>query len=180
MATNTSLRITRLQALIEHPRTGDAERAAAQRMLERVLNKSRAGHGRGDRTYGVRHSRVGRHASLPRIADMIREDISLARVMFPASATAEQLSVIDPIGDAPPGISFTVETSHDAGIDITICRVPRDWGWDVEDGVESVSAALRALSGELAEIMNGYNRDGSDIGKRFFARVQVDGQTLEW
>ncbi|RDI18905.1 hypothetical protein DEU38_1192 [Rhodococcus sp. AG1013] len=73
-----------------------------------------------------------------------------------------------------------METPHDANIDITIRGVPRDWGWDGEGGVETVSAALRALAGELAEIMNGYNRNGSDIEKRFFGRVRVDGQTLEW
>lgn len=148
-------------------------------MLERVLNKSRTQHGCGDRTYGARHDRVGRHASLSRIADMIREDIGLARVMFPAT-TSELVAVHDPIGDAPPGISFTVETPHDAGIDITIRGVPRDWGWDSEDGVETFSAALRALAGQLAEIMNGYNRSGSGIEKRFFGRVRVGSETLEW
>ncbi|MGO4203719.1 hypothetical protein AB4Z09_18590 [Rhodococcus sp. TAF43] len=180
MADNASLRIMRLRALIEHSRTGDSERAAAERMLERVLNKSRTQCGYGDRTYGARHDRVGRHASLSRIADMIREDIALARVTFPAAAAPEQVAVIDPIGDAPRGISFTVETPHDANIDITIRGVPRDWGWDGEGGVETVSAALRALAGELAEIMNGYNRNGSDIEKRFFGRVRVGGETLEW
>ncbi|MFE3290557.1 hypothetical protein [Rhodococcus sp. NPDC059234] len=180
MANNVSLRIMRLRALIEHPRTGDSERAAAERMLERVLNKSRTQYDYGDRTYGARHDRIGRHAGLSRIADMIREDIALARVTFPAATTSEQVAVKDPIGDAPPGISFTVETPHDASIDITIRDVPRDWGWDGEDGVETVSASLRALAGELAEIMNGYNRNGSDVEKRFFGRVRVGSETLEW
>ncbi|RVW09102.1 hypothetical protein EGT67_13190 [Prescottella agglutinans] len=180
MADNVSVRIMRLRALIEHPRTGDSERAAAQRMLERVLNKSRTQCGHSGRTYGARHDRVGRHAGLSRIADMIREDIALARVVFPAATASEQVAVNDPIGDAPSGISFIVETPHDAGIDITIRGVPRDWGWDGEDGVETYSAALRALAGQLAEIMNGYNRSGSDIEKRFFGRVRVGGETLEW
>jgi len=180
VANNVSLRIMRLRALIEHPRTGHSERAAAERTLERVLNKSRTEYGYGDRTYGARHDRVGRHAGLSRIADMIREDIAHARVMFPAATTSGQVAVNDPIADAPRGISFTVETPHDASIDITIRGVPRDWGWDGADGVETVSAVLGALSGELAEIMNGYNRNGSDIEKRFFGRVRVGSETLEW
>ncbi|MFC9790071.1 hypothetical protein [Rhodococcus sp. NPDC127528] len=182
MANNVSLRIMRLRDLIEHPRTGDSERAAAERMLERVLDKSqsRTQYGYGDRTYGSRHDRIGQHAGLSRIADMIREDIALARVTFPAATTSEQVAVKDPIGDAPRGISFTVETPHDASIDITIRGVPRDWGWDGEDGVETVSASLRALAGELAAIMNGYNRNGSDAEKRFFGRVRVGSETLEW
>ncbi|MFE5709025.1 hypothetical protein [Rhodococcus koreensis] len=82
MAGYVSLRITRLRTLIEHPRTGDAERAAAQEMLDRILSKSRLRYGTDDRTYGTRHDRVGRHAGLSRIADMIRDDIALARVVF--------------------------------------------------------------------------------------------------
>ena len=75
-------------------------------LLERVLNKSRRQCDYGDRTYGARHDRLGRHADLSRIADMIRDDIALARVMFPAATTPDQVAVNDPIGNATPGICF--------------------------------------------------------------------------
>ncbi|RZL80441.1 MAG: hypothetical protein EOP32_17010 [Rhodococcus sp. (in: high G+C Gram-positive bacteria)] len=180
MAGNASLRITRLRTLIEHPRTGDSERAAAQRMLDRILGKSRIRYDSGDRTYGARHDRVGRHAGLSRIADMIRDDIALLRVVFSTPTPPGQLAVSDPIGDAPPGITYAVETPHDAGIVITIDGVPPDWGWVSEGGIETVSPALRALADELAELMNGYNRDGTDIDRRFFGSVRVRGETLVW
>ncbi|NEW36837.1 hypothetical protein GV791_30410, partial [Nocardia cyriacigeorgica] len=82
MATSATLRISRLRALIEHPNTGDGERATAQRMLDRILTRTGTEPVVGDRTYGNRHHRVGRHADLHRIADMIRDDIVLARATF--------------------------------------------------------------------------------------------------
>ena len=177
---DASLRITRLRTLIEHPRTGDTERAAAQRMLDRILSKSRSRYDTSDRTYGARHDRVGRHAGLSRIADEIREDIALARVVFSTPTLPGQLAAPDPIGDAPPGITYTVETPHDAGIVITINDVPADWGWISAGGVEAVSPALRALAGELAKLMDGYNHYGAHIGRRFFGRIRVGGETLIW
>ncbi|MFC0446852.1 hypothetical protein [Rhodococcus jostii] len=111
---------------------------------------------------------------------MIRDDIALARVVFSTPTLPGQLAVSDPIGDAPPGITYAVETPHDAGIVITIDGVPPDWGWVPEGGIETVSPALRALADELAELMNGYNRDGTDIDRRFFGSVRVRGETLVW
>ncbi|MBP1161916.1 MULTISPECIES: hypothetical protein [unclassified Rhodococcus (in: high G+C Gram-positive bacteria)] len=165
--------------MIEHPRTGAGERAAAQRMLDRILTKF-VKDGAGDRTHGARHDRVGRHAGLSHIADAIRDDIAFARVVFATATAPGQLAVHDPIRDAPPGISYLVETPHDAGVVITIDDVPREWGWVSEDGIETVSPALRALADELAEIMKGYNRGGADAEQRFFASVRVDGETLVW
>ncbi|MFG1782441.1 hypothetical protein ACGFIU_08370 [Rhodococcus oryzae] len=165
--------------MIEHPRTGAGERAAAQRMLDRVLAKDNR-NGAGDRAHGARHDRVGRHASLSHIADEIRDDIAFARVVLATDAAPGQPAVHDPIRDAPPGITYLVETPHDAGVVITIDDVPRDWGWVSEDGIETVSPALRALADDLAEIMNGYNRGGADIERRFFGSVRVRGETLVW
>ncbi|MFD4180680.1 hypothetical protein [Rhodococcus sp. NPDC058514] len=180
MAGNASLRIIRLRTLIEHPRTGESERAAAQRMLDRILDKSRIRHDPGDRMYGARHDRPGRHAGLSSIADMIRDDIALARAVSSAETSPGRVAVKDPIGDAPAEIRFVVETPHEAGIVITIDDVPPDWGWVSEGGIAAVSPPLRALAAELAEIMNGYNRDGADIEKRFFGRVRTCGETLVW
>ncbi|TJZ75928.1 hypothetical protein FCG67_18040 [Rhodococcus oryzae] len=179
MAGNSRFRIARLRTLIEHPRTGDGERAAAQRMLDRILKKS-VTDGSGDRTLGARHDRVGRHAGPSRIADAIRDDIAFARVVFATATVPGRPAVHDPIRDAPPGITYLVETPHDADVVITIDDVPRDWGWVSEDGIETVSPALRALADELAEIMNGYNRGGAEAERRFFGRVRVCGETLVW
>ncbi|WP_072753190.1 hypothetical protein [Rhodococcus maanshanensis] len=179
MAGNSSVRITRLRTLIEHPRTGAGERATAQRMLDRILKRS-ARDGSGDPAHGARHDRVGRHAGLSHIADAIRDDIAFARVDFTAATVPGQPAVHDPIRDAPPGITYLVETPHDAGVVITIDDVPRDWGWVSEDGIETVSPALRALADELADIMDGYNRGDADVGHRFFGSVRVNGETLVW
>ncbi|NEW37845.1 hypothetical protein GV794_21855 [Nocardia cyriacigeorgica] len=180
MATSATVRISRLRALIEHPNTGDGERATAQRMLDRILAK--AGHEPvGDRTYGNRHHRVGRHADIDRIADMIRDDIVLARATFAPGATRPgEPALRDPLGDAPSQITYTVDTPHHSCIDVTIDNIPPDWGWVHEDGIDIISPALQELADELAEIMNGYNRDGSDIDKRFFGRVRIPHLTLVW
>lgn len=149
-------------------------------MLDRILSKPRIRDDSGDRQYGARHDRVGRHAGLSRIADMIRDDIALARVVFSTPTLPGQLAAPDPIGDAPSGIIYTVSTPQDAGIVITINGVPPDWGWVSIGGIEEVGPALRALADELAELMDGYNHDGANIGRRFFGRVRVGGETLVW
>ncbi|MGW0183076.1 hypothetical protein [Nocardia sp. NPDC003345] len=179
MATITSHRILRLRALIDHPNTGADERATAQRMLDRLLVRSGASQ-TGDRTYGNRHHRVGKHADLPAVAEMIRADIALGRIMFAPQTQMGTPALRDPLGDAPVQIEIRVELPHHGCIDITIDCVPRDWGWVVEDGIEQVSPALQELARELAEIMNGYNCDGSDIAKRFFGRVRIPEFTLVW
>ncbi|MGI5218669.1 hypothetical protein [Nocardia sp. CA-290969] len=179
MAIIASHRIMRLRALIEHPNTGADERATAQRMLDRLL--ARSGDAPvGDRTYGDRHHRVGKHADLPAVAEMIRADIALARLMFARPSRAGEPALRDPLGDAPVQIEIMVDLPHHACIDITIDNVPREWGWVVEDGIERVSPQLQELATELAEIMNGYNFDGSDIAKRFFGRVRIPELTLVW
>lgn len=180
MVSNPALKISRLRTLIDHPRTGTSERAAAQRMLDRILTKSLSPIANTGRSYGPRHARVGRHAGLPRIAEMILEDIGLARFVFSTVAAPGDLAISDPIGDAPAEIRFDVDTPFDSEIVITLSSVPKEWGWEHADGVSTVSPALQALADELAAIMNGYNHDGSDIAKRFFGKVRVCGETLAW
>ncbi|GAB4586083.1 hypothetical protein [Nocardia sp. IFM 10818] len=182
MAANAIQRITRLRELIDHPRTGESERAAAQRMLDRILRKSSADARTmhtGDRSYGTRHHRVGRHASLDDIAESIRQDIVFARI-FPMPVQAGELTEPNPIRDAPDEITYTVETPYDATILITIDNVPTAWGHIADQGLESVSPALRALAEELADLMNSYNHDGDQIGKRFFGKVRAGEITLVW
>lgn len=166
---DTSLRLLRLRALIDHPRTGDSERAAAQRMLDRILTSSAARVSSDTRSYGARYNRIGKHAGVATVAEMIRADIELMRALASTPAAAGGLAVQDPIGDAPADIAFAVDTPHDFGIVVTINRIPREWGWVSEDGIVSTSPALRALADALADVMNSYNHDGQDGGARFFA-----------
>ncbi|MFE2955936.1 hypothetical protein [Nocardia tengchongensis] len=170
MAGVTIGRIQRLRSLIEHPRTEAAERAAAQRMLDRLLNKSASSSGRpGDRDYGARHARPGRHASLSRIAEMIADDIALARMATLADGEGD-LAVVSALLDAPAQLTYTVEAPAEAGILITVSAVPAAWATDA-DGFDSVG--LRALVAELTELMNAYNHDGADIDRRFVGRVRI-------
>lgn len=177
---NTSLRILRLRALIDHPRTGDSERAAAQRMLDRILTTSAARVSSDTRRYGARYDRIGKHAGLATVAEMIRADIELMRVLASTPAAAGGVALQDPIGDAPTEIAFAVDSPHDFSIVVTINRIPREWGWVSEDGIVSSSPALRALADALAEVMNSYNHDGQDVGARFFGTVRAEGETLVW
>jgi hypothetical protein len=111
---------------------------------------------------------------------MIRDDIALAGFVYSTPTGPGEVGLLDPIADAPAEITYSVETPHDSSIVITIDNVPSRWGWISTDGVDTVSPALRALSDELVDIMNGYNYDGTDIGKRFFGKVCVPGETLAW
>ncbi|MFE3098714.1 hypothetical protein [Nocardia tengchongensis] len=170
MAGVTIGRIQRLRSLIEHPRTEAAERAAAQRMLDRLLNKSAATSVRpGDRDYGARHARPGRHASLSRIAEMIADDIALVRMATLTDGDVG-LAVVSALRDAPAQLTYTVEAPAEAGILITVGAVPAAWATDA-DGFDSV--ALRALVAELTELMNAYNHDGADVARRFVGRVRI-------
>jgi hypothetical protein len=172
------LRISRLRTLIDHPGTGAAERAAAQRMLDRILLRRGPGGGpAGDRVYGARYGRIGRHMSLAGIADMVRADIAFLQDFSTPRLPAE-LALRSPVREAPAGISYSVESPFDGSIVITVEGVPHEWGWVEQDGLEIVSPALQALADELAEIMNGYNHDGADIARRFFGSVRVGGVTL--
>lgn len=147
-------------------------------MLERLLAKTAHTDPVGDRSYGSRYHQVGRHATLESVAEMVRADIALARVVFATAGHAGEVAVSHPIADAPAGITYTVETPYFGSIIVSIDGIPQDWGWVSEDGIETVSPALRALADELTDIMNAYNHDGSDIDKRFFGKVRARGETL--
>ncbi|MET9486967.1 hypothetical protein [Nocardia sp. NPDC006630] len=170
-------RITRLRALIDHPATGAGERAAAQRMLDRILARS-VRVPVDDRSYGARYNRAARHADLAEVADLIRADIAFARVVFTSPGQPGEVAVSDPIRDAPAAIGYAVTAlPGESSIVITVEDVPQDWGWD---SAGFVSPALQGLAEELADIMNSYNHDGPAIGKRFFGRVRVRDVSLVW
>ncbi|WP_194818072.1 hypothetical protein [Nocardia sp. XZ_19_385] len=178
MTTSTFQRISRLRTLIEHPRTGPNERAAAQRMLDRILSKSGAETGDSDRTYGERHRRLGKHADLSAIADMVRDDIALARSVHVTPGSPGELAPVDPLADAPTQLSFMVGTTNPGAIDITIDDIPPAWGWT--DSTETPTPALQSLATELAEILNSYNHTGPGLPPRFFGRIRAGDRTLIW
>jgi hypothetical protein len=148
-------------------------------MLDRIMLKFTRDR-TDSRSYGARYERAARHASLSRIAEMIRDDIALARFVYSTPTQPGQVALLDPIANAPAEITYSVETPHDSSIVITIDGVPSQWGWIRTDGVHIISPALRALADELADIMKGYNYDGPEIGKRFFGMVRVPSETLSW
>ncbi|RJO70053.1 hypothetical protein D5S18_29805 [Nocardia panacis] len=165
----TGSRVAHLRALIDHPNTGAAERDTAQRMLARLKVDGPV----GDRSYGGRHGRGGRHAGLARIAELIREDIAFAQRFSPAAAPTE-LAPYSPLRAAPASLVYSVDTPYEGRIDITIDGIPPEWGWTAS----GPSPALSALAAELSDILDEYNRDGTDIGRRFFGGVRAGETTL--
>lgn len=182
MDTKTTKKIRLLQTLIDHPRTGDGERQAARVMLGRLLAKAaKAGvdtaaatNGWTDRrAYGAKYDRS---LDVKQIAALVREQIKLARKL--AKKTAGEtgtVKLVDPIGDAPEQIKFSVRIDRFSGgssIDISILNEPEDWAWEVRDHhgfpTEMPTPAFQALADELASLMRAYNYDGSDITTDYF------------
>lgn len=181
MGTDHFVRITRLRALIEHENTGAGERATAQRMLDRLLRKSlgdKSSHGSPDRVYGSRHDRPGRHASTASIVESVREDIAFARDFAPSGAPGE-LTVHSPLAAAPAELTVAVSTPFADQIVVTIENIPVAWGWETDE-FDRITATrdLRRLASELAEIIDSYNHDGSDVGPRFFRTIRAQQTTL--
>ncbi|MFD4293596.1 hypothetical protein ACFWPA_17665 [Rhodococcus sp. NPDC058505] len=179
MNSNAVATITRLRALIDHPRTGPEERATAQRMLDRLLAKS-AGTTGGARRSGAGHTRAGRHVRLDVIADLIRDDLAAARAGAPLPAAGPVLDVHDPVRAAPGTVSYAVTVTGDVSLDVTIDGVPRAWGWTDAGGVDAVTPQLQTLAERVADVVNGHNTGGADGGRRFFLRVRVPEHTLVW
>lgn len=186
----TQQKIELLTALIDHPRTGEAERDAARRMLQRAINKADTedaptrGSGHVDRrSYGAKYDHQHR-LSITDIAKLIREDIKLARKIAQRMAEPGALAITDPIATAPAEIKFGVRSEHFAGggaIDITVKNIPAAWGWTErvnERGytVRYVAPALKVLAVDLRQIMDAYNHNGSDLfDLRFYGRVTAEG-----
>lgn len=168
-------KIERLEALIDHPRTPENERAAAQAMLTRILEKAVA-EGRkayaDSRWYGEKYDRIPKHAPTKDIAAAIREEIKLARKIAKQTADGGDIKLFDPIGDAPAEIKYSVRVPHYGSITIEIKNIPHAWGWVAEDRNgymgEFPTEALRTLGRELKSVMNAYNHDGSDLMTDYF------------
>lgn len=176
-ATKIRGKIERLNALINHPRTGEAERDAAIRMLARLQAKAgtaAAAHS-SRRVYGSKYDKV-KGFTRAEIAKLIREDIKLARKISKQVAEPGALKTVDPIGDSPAGIRFSVRTENYSGggsIDVFIRNIPSGWGFELQkddwgEPMEMPTPALRSLAKELKKIMDAYNYDGSDITTDYF------------
>lgn len=181
-ATKARNKMDLLKALIDHPRTGEEERDAARRMLQRVLAKARANGEKltatgwtDHRTYGAKYQQV-RGMRLADIAKLMRADIKLARKIGLKADGPAALATVDPIANAPAGIKYSVTTQLYSGggsIDITVKNIPADWGYTHEDRGygelrKVATPALKALASELATIHQAYNYNGSDITTDYF------------
>ncbi|MCZ4520378.1 hypothetical protein O4220_17835 [Rhodococcus ruber] len=179
MASNPAVRISGLRTLIDHPRTGSSERDTAQRMLNRILRTSRPITD-ARRQHGSSHGRLGRHSGLDSIAEMIRDDITMARTDRPSATEFSGVAPVDPVANAPKDIRIEVDVDHACEIVVTISCIPTDWGWYRDGGIDAYSPALRALVDELASIVNSFDHSGDDITNRFFGRVRVEDTIVVW
>lgn len=186
-------RIATLRAIIERKTTGDGERSNAARALARLLNGQaktdggESGWNLYNRWYGDKyHLTTGK--TLTEIAKMIRADLALARKLAKTTpAVPGDIAVIDPIGDAPDQITFSVRTSYYSGggsIEITVKNIPDLWGfttvtddWGHERAMPT--DALRALAKELKAVSNAYNHDGSEPQIDYFDRRFYGGVSTE-
>lgn len=178
--TKLQARIERVRAIVDHPRTNEHLRAVAAHKLEKLLaqlgeaNTPRPGRSASNTWYGAKcdHSYTLRTTD---IAKLIREEIKLARKLA-KGAGGSTPAVIDPIGDAPASIKFSVRSQYFSGgssIDIRLSVVPQAWGWEKrkdEWGRERwmYTPAMKALMDELKKVMAAYNHDGSDIMTDYF------------
>lgn len=195
--TKAQKKIGLLNALIDHPRTGEAEREAARRMLKRVVAKARSEgvqlkeNGVVDRrAYGAKYDHT-HTMDIADIARQIREDIKVARKIAKLAAEPGALATIDVLANAPAQMKFGVRISRFSGgcaLDIRVKNIPADWWTERTDDRGDVgkfaTPALKAVAAELRQIMDAYNHDGSDLltdyfDVRFYGHVlSEDGLTL--
>jgi hypothetical protein len=196
MDAKTTDRIAKLRALAEHPNTPEHEAGAARnyltRLLARIATAPKAQPASGY-SWESRMNFVGKkydsNLTLTEISKRIKAEIKLARKYGAGEATPGSLATVDPIGQAPAGIKFSVRQPHYGAIDITLSNLPAAWAWErgylqshagpigKETWVET--SALRALKVELKLLMSAYNYDGSDVmtdyfDVRFYGDVRVD------
>jgi hypothetical protein len=196
-AAKAQRKIGLLNALIAHPRTGEAEREAARRMLARVIAKARAeGIQLGDngavdrRTYGAKYDHT-HTMDIADIAKQVREDIKLARKIAKLTVEPGALATLDALANAPVQMKFGVRISRFSGgcaLDVRVKNIPADWWTERTDDRGDVgkfaTPALKAVAAELKQILDAYNHDGSDLltdyfDVRFYGHVlSEDGLTL--
>jgi len=196
--TTDHARIAAAQALADDPRAPEGERAAARQAVGRLKARQAARGGYTaeeswhyyDRVYGQRYDDLPRYAPVKDIAQVIREQIKVARKLAKLTPDTGAVAVFDPIGDAPASVKFSVVTRNSSSIDITIKGVPEDWGWTRHEcrnhGSEvCATEALVLLGEELASMLAAYNHDGSDSMRdhhdvRFYTSITAIHPTSEY
>ncbi|MFF7115447.1 hypothetical protein ACFY91_24490 [Streptomyces albogriseolus] len=198
-----------LENLICHPRTGEEERAAAERMLDRAIAAAqekgeltaKPGGGDGvwhgyrlpDIRYGARYEEV-KHLTTTEIAKRIRADIKLARKVAAKLGTAAgaEVALIDSLtalATMPKQIKVSVRTDYFSGgssIDVRVYNLPeKGWGYVQETDMWGKpqwvpGRELSAILAALKEIHGAYNFDGTDSRVDYF-HVNYYGQVeVDW
>jgi hypothetical protein len=198
-----------LENLIFHARTGAAERAAAERMLDRALAAAQkagevttTGDGAGvwhgyrlpEGSYGAKYEEV-KHLSTTEIAKRIRADIKLARKVETklGAATGSEVALVDPLAalaTMPKCIKVSVTTDYYSGgsaIRVRVYNLPeKGWGY-VEDWdrygrykVWVPGPQLKAILDALKEIHWSYNYDRSDAMVDHFDRNYWGSVEVDW
>ena len=134
-ASQISAKITYCEALAaEDSGATDDERRAAQRMAEKLgklLNEAEPETYKwAPRWQGVKYE-PGKFYSTTEIAAMIRAEIKVARAAAKAAAKAKpagtEITVSDPIAQAPASIKIGARVPHYGSIDIWVKGIPADW-----------------------------------------------------
>jgi hypothetical protein len=193
-----------LENLYFHARTGEGEKAAAGRMLDRAVaaakeagqvteadGKAAVWHGYRlpEVWYGSRYEEV-KNLSVVEIAKRIREDIKLARKVDDKLATGAAVALVDPLAPLatmPKGMKVSVRARHGNAIDVRIYNLPEQgWGYVEQrdpyrpgQTVWVPGVQLRGIIDALSEIHGAYNFDGSDSSVDYFhvnyyGHVEVD------
>lgn len=180
-ATKTAKRIDYLRALIDHPRTGEAEREAAKRALQRVLGAQARDKGQDpkdeaskpswwrERVYGAKFTPG--YETAAQIAAKVRADIRLALKIARAEAKDGEVAIPDPLAAMPKEIKVTVKCDTFSGgrsVDVIMRNIPEEWGFSMQadpywpsDKREMPTPELRAAAKALKAILSAYNYDGS-------------------
>lgn len=165
-----------------------AERAAAERMLHRRLTEyDLTGLGADaaqaePRSFlwnpgawaGEKYTAEVRRMSVVEIAKLIRADIRIAQVVGRKSAGKDgEVTIPDPIGDAPRAIKVRTRSRHHTSIEVVLENIPREWGfvrgedrWGHQREVPS--EALVELLRALEAIHDAYNYSNSEIQTDYF------------
>lgn len=178
---NIEKKLQLLRTLIEHPRTGDTEREAAKRAMERLLSKTQSADISGEapeaswrdfsRVYGSKYASMGgKYLTAAEIAKLVRADIKLALKVARTAAEPGSLALPDPLAKLPAEVTVTVRIENFSGgrsIDAIMRGVPEDWGFSPQKDRWSgqmrslPSRELKAAARVLKDIINAYNYDGS-------------------
>jgi hypothetical protein len=194
-----------LENLYFHARTGEGEKEAAGRMLDRAVaaakksgqvteadGKAAVWHGYRlpEVWYGSRYEEV-KNLSVVDIAKRIREDIKLARKVDDKLAAGAAVALVDPLAPLatmPKGMKVSVRARHGNAIDVRIYNLPeKGWGYVQERDryrpgqmAWVPGAQLRGIIDALEEIHGAYNFDGSDPYVEY-SRVNYYGHVeVEW